>query len=254
MERMTVLLLARGVRVLRVDLRGCGQGTALARRTYNGACSPDVRAVAEEIQRREPGSSLMLIGFSLGGNIVLKLAGEAAAHGLPGLERVAAVAPPIDMIRSAELLALPHNRLYDRHFAQTLVNQIRRHERCFPDLPVAHFPRGLTLRIFDELYSAPRGGFADALDYYRRASSGPLIASIAVPTLILTARDDPFIAVEPFESLRVPAHVEIRVVSHGGHLGFLGRDGAGGIRWAERRVADWVTDSRNERSGTCPVL
>src|SRR5262249_16937956 len=81
-----------------------------------------------------------------------------------------------------------------------------------------------------------------ALDYYRRASCQSLVPLIQVPTLILTARDDPFIAVEPFEELRaeVPAHVAIRVLSHGGHLGFLGWDGAGGIRWADRPIADWI--------------
>ena len=80
------------------------------------------------------------------------------------------------------------------------------------------------------------------LDYYQRASALPLVAKIAVPSFLLTARDDPFIAVEPFEELRdkVPAHVTIRVLSHGGHLGFLGWDGAGGIRWAERRLVDWI--------------
>ena len=103
--------------------------------------------------------------------------------------------------------------------------------------------RRLTLRIFDDLYTAPQGGFADALDYYRRSSALPLITRIAVPALILTARDDPFVAVEPFEALKPPAHVEVRIVPRGGHLGFLGWDGAGGVRWAERVVADWVTAS-----------
>jgi predicted alpha/beta-fold hydrolase len=88
-------------------------------------------------------------------------------------------------------------------------------------------------------------GFADALDYYRRASALPFIPPIKVPTLILTARDDPFIAVKPFLELAPPAHVEVQVLERGGHLGFLGPDGAGGIRWAERRVAQWVARSLN---------
>jgi predicted alpha/beta-fold hydrolase len=98
----------------------------------------------------------------------------------------------------------------------------------------------MTLRLFDELYTAPFGGFADAADLYRRTSSLPLIPRIEVPALMLTARDDPFIAVEPFEQLRAPRNVEVRVVRRGGHLGFLGADGAGGIRWAERTAAAWV--------------
>ena len=100
----------------------------------------------------------------------------------------------------------------------------------------------MTVRLFDELYTAPRAGFSDAADYYRRSSSAPFIGRITLPTLILTARDDPFIAVEPFEALTPPPRVTLRILPHGGHAGFLGRDGAGGIRWAERRVVNWLME------------
>ncbi|HLN30546.1 MAG TPA: alpha/beta fold hydrolase [Gemmataceae bacterium] len=241
MLRVADMLLRRGLRVVRMDLRGCGRGAALARQTYNGGCSGDVRAAVAEIHKWDPTSPVTLLGFSLGGNIVLKLAGEAACQPLPLLERVAAVAPPIDLERCAELLALPGNRLYNFHYSRSLVDQVQRQQQHFPDLPRVRFPRRLTMRIFDELYTAPRGGFQDALDYYRRASSVSLIARITVPTLILTARDDPFIAVDSFERLQAPEHIAVTILRHGGHLGFLGPDGAGGIRWAERRVVDWVS-------------
>jgi predicted alpha/beta-fold hydrolase len=100
------------------------------------------------------------------------------------------------------------------------------------------------LRRFDDLYTAPRGGFADALDYYRRSSSLPVISEIKVPALILAARDDPFIALEPFEQLVLPANVSLRVAANGGHLGFLGWEGRGIIRWAERQAADWISNHR----------
>src|SRR5262249_5576680 len=108
------------------------------------------------------------------------------------------------------------------------------------------FPKPLTLRLFDELYTAPRSGFAGALDYYRRASSLPFIPRIGVPALIMTARDDPFVAVEPFETLTGLPNVAVRIVERGGHLGFVGWDGAGGIRWAERRVVEWVMRLLND--------
>jgi len=98
----------------------------------------------------------------------------------------------------------------------------------------------MTMRLFDDLYTAPRGGYADASDYYRRASAGPLLSRITVPSLILSARDDPFIAAEPFESLAGSSAVRVELIPRGGHLGFLGRDGAGGFRWGERRVVDWA--------------
>jgi uncharacterized protein len=242
--RMTARLVPQGMRVVRLDLRGAGNGAALARRTYHGGCSEDVRAAADEMRRQSPASPLTLVGFSLGGNVVLKLAGEAATRPVSNLERVLAVAPPIDLEGCAALLAQPRNRFYDRYFARGLVAQVRRQQRFFPDLARVPFPRRMTVRAFDDLYTAPRGGFADALDYYRQSGALPLVPRINVPTLILTARDDPFIAADPFEALPQLSNVEVQVVPRGGHLGFLGYDGAGGIRWAERRVADWLLRDR----------
>jgi len=241
MRRLTALLLPHAIRVVRMDLRGCGRGASLSRQTYNGASSHDVRAAAQELHRLSASSPLILIGFSLGGNIALKLAGEAADDPLPGLHRIVAVSPPIDLVRCAELISAPRNRLYEMHFVRSMIKQVRTHQRYFPDLPAVRIPLRATLRQFDDRYTAPRGGFADAMDYYRRASSVRLVPRIQAPTLILTARDDPFIAVEPFEELQVASHIEVEISRYGGHLGFLGRDRAGGVRWAERRIADWVT-------------
>ena len=160
---------------------------------------------------------------------------------MPGLKRVAAVSPPIDLPRCAALLSLPGNRLYEDNFIRELLVDARQRQRLFPDLPPLNFPRRrLTLRMFDDLYTAPRSGFADALDYYHKASCAPLIPNVELPTLILTARDDPFIAVEPFEELKAPSNVLVRILEHGGHIGFLGWDGFGGIRWGERRIVEWI--------------
>jgi predicted alpha/beta-fold hydrolase len=240
MRRLTAALWRAGLRVLRLDLRGVGAGEALARRTYHGGCSTDVRAVAVALHQEFPTAPLVLVGASLGGNIVLKLAGEAAGHPVSGLVGVAALAPPIDLCRCAVLLAYRRNRIYEGYFVRNLVRQVRRHQRHFPDLPRTRFPRCLSMRMFDDLYTAPGWGFADAMDYYRRASALPYLHQIRVPAFILTARDDPFIAVEPFEGLRLGPAAEVHIVNHGGHLGFLGHDGAGGIRWAERQVINWV--------------
>lgn len=236
--RMTRRLVERGVRVFRVDLRGCGAGIALAKRYYTAACSADVRAVIAYVARLHPHAPVLLAGFSLGGGIVLKTAGEAADDPLPGLCAVAAVAPPLDLLRCSELIArLP---FYDSFYVRHLTGQVYRHQRYHPDVPRVRFPRGLSLRQFDDVYTAPRWGFADALDYYRQASALPWVARIRVPTFLLTARDDPFVAVESFEALTVGPHVELHISPQGGHLGFLGLDGRGGIRWAEGRVADWL--------------
>jgi predicted alpha/beta-fold hydrolase len=239
-RRIAGRLLRRGVRAVRIDLRGTGQGLPLARGAYHAGRSADIRAALEFLRRASPASPLLLLGISFGGALSLRLAGEAADRPVPGLVRVGVIAPPIDLERCAALLARPGNRIYDNNFSRDLVAEARRRQRYFPDLPPLRFPRRMTVRLFDELYTAPRNGFADALDYYRRAAAAPLVPHIRVPTLILTARDDPFIAVEPFEELRVPDHVQVRILPHGGHVGFLGWDGAGGIRWAERRLAEWA--------------
>jgi uncharacterized protein len=233
-------LFQQGLRVVRLDLRGAGKSLPLSRGFYHGGSSTDVRAALEEVHRLAPESPITLVGVSLGGNIVLKLAGEAADHPVDGLVRVAALAPPIDLARCAAMLDERRNRMYANFFLRDLIADATKRQECFPDLPAMTLPRPVTIRQFDERHTAPRCGFADADDYYRRSSALPLMSRIQVPTFVLTARDDPFIAVEPFEELKAPSHVEVRILRHGGHLGFLGWDGAGGIRWAERRIANWV--------------
>jgi predicted alpha/beta-fold hydrolase len=238
--RLATALLGGGLRVVRMDLRGAGHGLPLARRCYHAGRSDDARAVLEEIHRWYPESPLTLVGVSLGGNLVLKLAGEAADRPVPGLNRVFSLNPPIDLERCAALLAKRRNRLYERYFLRELLAEVQLRRGHFPDLPDPCFPRRLTMRHFDDLYTAPNWGFADAMDYYHSASALPFIGRITLPTLILTARDDPFIAVEPFEALAPPPNVVVRILPHGGHLGFVGWDGVGGIRWAERRLVEWV--------------
>ena len=237
-ERTTHRLSGLGWRVLRMNLHGAGVGIKLARGMYNANCSGDVRSVVEFLAGTFPGVPLAVIGFSLGGSITLKYAGELGSDLPPSLRAVAAIAPPIDLIRCSELIA--RYPLYDGYYLRHLVKHVEAHQRHFPDLPPVAFPARLTLRQFDEIYTAPRGGFADALDYYRRASSMPWIPRIALPAFVLTARDDPFIAVEPFEEVDAPANVQMHITPHGGHVGFLGHDGAGGIRWAETQLVNWL--------------
>jgi predicted alpha/beta-fold hydrolase len=232
-------LFAHGVRVFRLDLRGAGAGFRLARGTYHAGCSDDLRAAVNYVASLIPQSPVLLAGTSLGGNVALKLAGEAARRPAPNLTRVAALNPPIDLDACTAMLSQPRNRVYEWHFVTDLVRGAVRRARLFGETLPA-FPRRLTLREFDDRYTAPRNRFDGVADYYRRASSATLIPSIPVPTLILTARDDPFIAVTPFEQMATPAHVEVRIADRGGHTGFLGRDGQGGIGWAERQIAGWL--------------
>jgi predicted alpha/beta-fold hydrolase len=240
LARLGRLLRRDGIRVVRLDLRGAGLGIRYARRTYNAGSSDDVRAAAEEVSHWCPDSPLVLVGYSLGGNIVLKLVGETDARPLPALAAVAAINPPVDLEACSAMLSRPSNRFYNRYFASALVRQVLQHRRYFPDLPAVEFPSDLTLRQFDDLYTAPRGGFTDSADYYRRASSVSLLERITLPTLIFTARDDPFVAVEPLAELHPRPGLEVRIAGFGGHLGYVGWNGDHRIHWAEPQVADWI--------------
>lgn len=237
LRRLGAFLTRHGLRVGRLDLRGAGAGKAWARRLYNADGWGDVAAVLQHYRLEAPFSPLGVMGFSLGGNIALRLASELAGGALEPAA-TASVNPPLDLLRCSALLQ--RQPVYDRHYVRNLIRQVVEHQRSVPEMPRSRFPRGLTLKDFDDLYTAPRGGFASAEDYYRRASSLPHLGRIRSRTLILTARDDPFVAVESFESVQAGPHVEVEIVPRGGHLGFLGWDGAGGIRWMERRVATWM--------------
>jgi predicted alpha/beta-fold hydrolase len=239
-QRLARVLIHRDMRVVRIDLRGVGQGARLALRPYHGGLSGDVRAALEEMHRWSPRSPLAVIGLSLGGNIALKMAGEAGGNPVPGLESVVALSPPIDFTRCAVLLAQPRNRFYERYYVSRLITQVREREQLFPTQAPIRFPRRMTMRLFDDFFTAPTWGFDGAPDYYRQASALPLIEHIEVPALILTARDDPFIDVAPFEDIQPSRYVETRILNRGGHVGFIGRDGNGGLRWAERHAVEWV--------------
>src|SRR5205085_8391257 len=129
------------------------------------------RTALAAVHRLAPASPLWLAGISLGGNVALKLAGEAAAEPVPNLARVATVAPPVDLEACVALLTHPRNRVYERHFVGELIAQARRRARLFPDRPLPAFPRRHSLRAFDDLYTAPRAGFRDAAEYYARSSA-----------------------------------------------------------------------------------
>src|SRR5262249_41342639 len=145
LRRLARRLLPLDIRTVRVDLRGCGDGLPLARRGYHAGCSDDLRAILAAVHAWSPTSPILLVGISLGGNVALKLAGEAAAQPVPGLARLAVMGPPIDLLRCSALMARRRNRIYDRHFAAALVAQAVKRQRYFPDLPHVAFPPRLTI-------------------------------------------------------------------------------------------------------------
>ena len=241
MMRLAFKLWRRGIRAIRMNMRGCGAGTGLARQPYHSGRSPDVLAVLEALRRQWPQSPVTLLGFSLGGNVMLKFAGEMGRQAEELCTRVIAVCPPADLAACSRLLAQPSNWLYERYFMRRLRAAVAERHRLFPDLAPVRLPERLSLYQFDNLYTAPQCGFADADDYYERSSAAPLVPRITLPCRILFAKDDPVIDATVFDGVALPPNVEVVRTSKGGHLGFLGRPGRpGGYRWMDACLLDWI--------------
>lgn len=253
MSRIAGKLERQGVRTFRMDLRGCGAGLGLARQPYHSGRSEDAAAALETIAELCPSSPTALIGFSLGGNIALKLLGELGDKRCGNLDRTVAICPPFDLLPAVIHLHRNLGRLYERYFVRRLMMQVHQRERAFPNLPavvIRRTPR--SLYEFDDVFTGPVCGFGNADEYYRLASAARVCESIRLPALVIGAADDPLVPSAPLERLRGCPTVELQITRHGGHLGFIGwREGNG--RWLDARIAEWVTaeDTGEAKSHSC---
>lgn len=241
MVRLARGLWDAGLLCVRMNLRGCGPGFGLARRIYHSGRSGDALSVIEALRRHSPESPVSLVGFSLGGNIALKLAGELGEAGRGMLSQVMAVSPPVDLRACAEKLSGPGGRIYERMFVRLLRKNVAERHAFFPNMSVPRLPRKLRLLDFDNVYTAPECGFRDAFDYYEQSSSGPLLQRICVPTRILVSKDDPLIDAQAFSRFDLSTSIRIHATDRGGHLGFLGRSSSGhGSRWMDSVLLGWL--------------
>jgi predicted alpha/beta-fold hydrolase len=217
--------LAAGMNVIRYNQRNCGGTEALAPVLYHSGLSSDIGAVAREFITRDGVSRIALVGFSMGGNLVLKLAGEWGRQGQPEFRAVAACCPALDLAASADALHRPSNRLYEAYFLWALRRRMLEKARLFP----GHFDtkrlNGIrSLREFDDRITAYYCGFTGAVDYYDRASAAHVVGQIAVPTLVLHADNDPFILITPETRQKFIANPNVTLVDtgDGGHCAFIG--------------------------------
>jgi predicted alpha/beta-fold hydrolase len=245
---------AAGMNVVRYNQRNCGGTDALAPTLYHSGLSSDIAAVARELIERDRISHLALVGFSMGGNLVLKLAGEwgrgrldASQIGSKAPKQFCAVAtccPAIDLAASAAALHDPKNRIYELYFLFNLRRRMVRKARLFPkDFDVGRMRGMKSLRDFDHQVTAFYCGFKSAEDYYSRASAANVIDSISVPALILHAANDPFIRItdETRRKLAANPNITFRESRDGGHCSFLGmRNGDVDGYWAERQIVDFL--------------
>lgn len=234
----------RGFNVVRLNQRNCGGTEHLSEGLYHSGLTGDPLSVLRELADHDGLTSIVVAGYSLGGNLALRLAGELGDDAPPWLAAVSAVSPTLELAACMDALERPANRLYEWNFMQSLHRRLRRKAAAFPEV---YDTRGLwriwRVRAFDERYTAPHHGFSSAADYYHRAASMRVIERVRVPALVITSEDDPFIPPEPFRDPRVTANPYLTVVmtKHGGHCGYIeaARDGYDGY-WAEQAIVEFA--------------
>jgi predicted alpha/beta-fold hydrolase len=238
--------LERGYAVHRLNTRGCGGTESLCSTLYHAGLTSDLREVLR-VFREEGRGPVFACGFSLGGNVVLKLAGELGVSASDYLAGIAAVSTPIDLAACVRRLGARENRIYEWRFLSRMKQRLRERHRHRPELfPIDALDRIHSVFEFDDLLTAPAFGFGDAPNYYATQSAIRFIDRIRIPALLVQAKDDPLV---PFDIFSHPALIgnpciDLVAVDHGGHLGFL----SSGRRyrfWIDEVLMDWV-EMRNK--------
>jgi len=240
----------RGARVFRMDQRGCGAGRGLCRRPYHAGLTSDVAECLQFLDRLCPRSPVSLVGFSMGGNLALMMAGE---HRPLNVQSVLAFNPPIKLSAAAAAFERPSNCFYDRYFVKWMSGVVA---DLLPGYPRPEHPF-LTVNELNDFYLTRVWRFGTLERYYNRASAIRFLPSIQVPTLIVTSADDPIVPVHSFARARFSRTTKLVVSERGGHLGFLGKSSPPDPdrRWMDWRVVDWVvgspfSDSENRKPQT----
>jgi predicted alpha/beta-fold hydrolase len=235
----------RGMNVVRLNQRNCGDTEHLSAGLFHSGLTADVKYVLDELTAVDGLPLISVAGYSLGGNLAVKLAGEYGDSPPPALCAVAAVSPIIEIATCVNALERPGNAIYQWNFVRDLKRRMRRKHRFWPErFDLSPLGRIRTVRRFDDVYTAPHFGFRDADDYYFRASAMRVVDRIRVPALIITSEDDPFVPPQPFRDRKVTGnpHITLLLCTHGGHCGFVGTRGGAGDDgyWAEGRIVDFV--------------
>jgi uncharacterized protein len=242
---------AAGCNVVRMNMRNCGGTEGLTPTLYNSALSGDVGAVVEHFAERRKLQRVALVGYSMGGNMVLKLAGEWGRRA--PLCAVAAVCPAVDLAAGSDALHEPVNRVYEWHFLRGLMRRFHRKAVLYPAI---YEPNRVgpvrSLREFDDKIVARYCGFRDADDYYYRAAAARVVDRIQLPTLVLRALDDPFIRFLPETRSMLLENPHIRMIEtpHGGHCAYLGQERGEDIHWAEATAVRFLTGVCGDSDGS----
>lgn len=235
---------AAGFNAVRLNQRNCGGTEHLSDSLYHSGLTGDAIAVMRELTEVDGLTTFAIAGYSLGGNLTLKLAGDFGADPPKELRAVCAVSPTMELAVCVDALEEKQNALYQWHFVRNLKRRMRRKAAAWPGKwTLDALPRIRSIREFDDTYTAPHHGFRDAADYYDRASAMRVIDRIGIPTLIITAADDPFVPPGPFREPVVDRNrnITLKLLPHGGHCGFVEEASAGyDGYWAEREIVEFL--------------
>lgn len=237
----------RGFHVVRLNQRNCGGSEHLTPTLYNSALSDDYRAVLEELTDGDGFTQVFFAGYSMGGNLVTKMAGEYAERPPKALRGIATICPALDLAACADALELRNNFFYQRHFVKGLMKRYTRKAALFPKIYSSDgFGKIRTVRQFDDAITAPCFGYSGAEEYYEAAGARKVVDRVRVPTLMITAQDDPFVPYESFLAALVSENPAIQFVApeHGGHCGFISNKGGAERFWAEQRIVDFCEARR----------
>ena len=245
MKGIAVKAFARGLNVVRLNQRNCGDTEHLSAGLFHSGLTADPKYVVEELIAVDGLPSIAVAGYSLGGNLALKLAGEYGSGAPLQVRAFAAVSPILEISQCVQALERRENVLYEWNFVRGLKRRMKRKGRLQPGaFDLSRLAAIRTVREFDDAYTAPYFGFLDAEDYYHRASAMRVIDRIRVPTLIITAEDDPFVPSQPFHDPKVTGNpnITLQICAHGGHCGFVGlrNGGEDDGYWAERQIVEFV--------------
>lgn len=224
--------------------RGCGTEPNRFPRSYHSGETNDIHSVITHCLAGGSYDAVALIGFSMGGNQILKYLGETPDRVPPQVTAAVTFSVPCDLSATERIIALPTRRIYFEYFMVGLRNKVRIKSDMFPQEVDPEQLKGIhTLRQFDDRYTAPANGFINAEDYYTQSSSKQFIASIQVPTLLVNAQDDPFLAPEcyPIREAESNPHFMLEMPRHGGHVGFV-QNGQGNVYWSEERASKFLQE------------
>jgi hypothetical protein len=239
-----------GMNVVRMNMRNCGGTDRLGHTLYNSGMSADVAMIARTLIAEDGLEKLAFVGYSMGGNLILKMLGEWGSGGPTQVKAAVGVSPAMDLASTVDALHNRANRIYEWKFLRGLRRGVLRKAALYPDHYDVSLLQGLrSLRQFDNQITARYAGFRDAQDYYTRSASARVVCNIAVPTLILHAADDPFIRVLPETKEKLQRNPNITYIetAHGGHCAFLAEPNGYDGRWAERQAVAFI--QRVDRGG-----